>query len=487
MHNLEEYFHEFRDNTIGYNHTFSTTYGIKQLYYFDYIASGRLYKPIEDKLVNAFGPFVGNTHSDSNITGSTMTKAYEFSRERIKKHVNAGNEDILLNVGYGMTAAVNKFQRILGLKIPQKLKHFIVGEEKPVIFVTHMEHHSNHTSWLETIADIVCIEPGKDGLVDLNIVENTVKKYKNRKVKIGTFTACSNVTGILTPYHDMAKIMHQNDGICVIDFAASAPYVNINMHPDDPLKKLDGIFFSPHKFLGGPGSSGILIFDSKLYHNEVPDCPGGGTVHWTNPWGDRRYIEDIESREDGGTPGFLQSIKAALCIELKDKMGVVNMQIREKEMMDILFNKLSNINGLHILAENALNRLGIISFYADNIHYNLLSNILNDKFGIQVRSGCSCAGTYGHYLLKITKDYSKKLTDMMDKGDFSVKPGWVRLSIHPMMKNADIYYAADAIKETFKNINRWKNDYRYDINTNQYINILLKNKVKSSISDLFVL
>lgn len=470
---LEKHFEEFRANTIGYNQVFKTYYGNVRMVYADWTASGRLYGPIENKIIKDFGPFVGNTHSQSSETGMLMTQAYHMAHLRIKNHVNADKNDVIITTGSGMTSVVNKLQRILGLKISEKLRPYVnVPEElRPVVFLTHMEHHSNQTSWLETISDVVVISPDKNGLVDLENLDQLLRRYSDRKFKIGSITACSNVTGIQTPYHKIAKIIHKYGGICFVDFAASAPYININMHPEDPEEKLDAIFFSPHKFLGGPATSGVLIFDSRLYLNNIPDNPGGGTVDWTNPWGEHKYSSDIEIREDGGTPGFLQAIKTALCLDLKEKMNVEKILKREKELIKILFNGLDRIEGLHILAGTIRDRLGILSFYVDNIHYNLLVKILNDRFGIQSRGGCSCAGTYGHYLLNIDKDTSKKITNFIDSGDLSKKPGWVRLSIHPIMTDEEVYYIADAVKQTVRNFWKWQDDYIYDTNLNEFKNL----------------
>jgi selenocysteine lyase/cysteine desulfurase len=380
---------------------------------------------------------------------------------------------VIITAGSGMTALINKFQRILGLKVPEQLKEYLnLPEElRPVVFVTHMEHHSNHTSWLETIADVIIIQPDKDGLVDINDFEIQLEKYKNRKLKIGAFTACSNVTGISTPFHKLAKMMHENDGFCFIDYACSAPYVRIDMHPDDPLEKLDAVFFSPHKFLGGPGTPGVLIFDSRLYHNRVPDNPGGGTVDWTNPWGQHKFRNNIEAREDGGTPAFLQTIKAALCIQLKEQMGIDNMKKRENELVKIGFEELKKIDGLHLLAENIQERIGAFSFYVDNIHYNLIVKLLNDRFGIQVRGGCSCAGTYGHYLLHLDRLKSKEIMEKIDLGDQSDRPGWVRMSIHPTTTNDDLYFITDAIKDIVKNISVYEKDFKYSSSKNEFFNI----------------
>jgi selenocysteine lyase/cysteine desulfurase len=487
MENLSKYFDQFRQNIIGIDQTFISPYGEKKIVYADWIASGRLYAPIEKKLFDTFAPFVGNTHSESSVTGTSMTLSYHHAQDIIKRHCNAGPDDVIISAGSGMTGMVNKFQRILGLKVCEQLKDYLhLPEElKPVVFLTHMEHHSNQTSWLETIADVVIIAPNEDGLVDLNDFEKQLNHHKDRKLKIGSFTACSNVTGIETQYFKMAKMIHEHGGFCFIDFACSAPYVDIDMHPEDPLEKLDAIFFSPHKFLGGPGSSGVLIFDSKLYHNKVPDDPGGGTVDWTNPWGKHKFVSSIEAREDGGTPAFLQSIKAALCIKLKEEMGSENMVRREEELVKIALNGLRQIPCVHILAQNIEHRLGAISFYIDDIHYNLMVKLLNDRYGVQVRGGCSCAGTYGHYLLHVDPNRSKRITDKIDQGDLSEKPGWVRMSLHPTTTNDELYYIINAVKEIIRNVDEWQRDYRYDKTKNEFINTLSFNNEKEQIKNWF--
>lgn len=470
MSDLEHYFLQFRKNIIGIDTTFISPYGEKKIIYADWIASGRLYTIIEEKISNFFGPFVANTHSESSITGTTMTLAYQEAHNIIKKHVNANKDDVIITTGSGMTTVVSKFQRILGLKISEQLADYVhlPSELRPVVFITHMEHHSNQTSWLETIADVVMIDPTNEGLVDIEDFKKKLDLHKDRKIKIGAFTAASNVTGIQPPYHELAKLIHKYNGFCFIDFACAAPYVKIDMHPDDPEKKLDAIFFSPHKFLGGPGSTGVLVFDSKLYHNRVPDDPGGGTVDWTNPWGQHRFVSDIEAREDGGTPAFLQTIKAALCINLKDEMGVDKIRLREKELIKFALSELKKIPKLYILASNIEDRLGAISFYIEDIHYNLIVKLLNDRFGVQVRGGCSCAGTYGHYLLHVDQNHSKLISDKIDEGDLSEKPGWVRLSVHPTMTDEELKIIVDGIAQIVSNISEWSKDYIYDKRRNEF-------------------
>lgn len=466
----EQYFLNFRNNIIGVDQVFDGPYGMKKIIYADWTASGRMYAPIEKLLVEEIYPYVANTHTETTVTGSSMTKAYHHAKQIIKKHVNANETDVLISSNSGMTGVVNKFQRILGFKVHEKIhgRVHIPKEDCPIIFVTHMEHHSNQTSWLETICDVEVINACGEGKVDLNHLEELLEKYKDRKQKIAAVTSCSNVTGIKTPYHQIAKIMHQHDGLCFVDFACSGPYIDIDMHPVDPQEKLDAIYFSPHKFLGGPSSTGILVFCQSLYDNKIPDNPGGGTVDWTNPWGEHKYYDSIEAREDGGTPAFIQTIRVALCIELKEKMGVQNILKRENEMMKPIWESFEKIPNLHILADNVKERLAIMSFYIDDLHFNLAVKLLNDRYGIQVRGGCSCAGTYGHYLLEVSNEKSKNITDMINTGDMTMKPGWVRMSLHPTMTDDEVSYLINAVEELASNHQEWAKDYSYNKYTNEF-------------------
>lgn len=476
----EAYFSKFREQIIGLNQTFETPYGEQKILYADWIASGRMYGPIEDRIHYEILPFVGNTHTETTVTGTAMTKAYHRSKNYIKEQVNAAEDDYLVFCGSGMTAAITKLQRILGLKVPDRITDYApdlngrsklfecADEDRPIVFITHMEHHSNHTSWLETIVDLEIIQARKDGLVDLEHFDELLEKYSNRKFKIASVTACSNVTGIETPYSEIAKKIHAYGGVCFVDFACSGPYVEINMHPDEEGAQLDAIFLSPHKFLGGPGSPGIAIFNSRLYHNRAPDVPGGGTVLYTSPWFEHRYIPNIEDREDGGTPPFIQGIRSAMAFKLKEEMGAENIRKREHILIDQFMEGLSNIEGISVLAEEHRERLGAISFLTAGIHFNLVVKILNDRFGIQMRGGCACAGTYGHYLLDVDKSRSQALEKLVLSGDLSVRPGWVRASIHPTMLESEIDYMVEALREIMMKKDLWAKDYTYNAATNEF-------------------
>ena len=490
---LEQYFEPFRKNIIGNKQKFDTPFGERQILYADWVASARFYQPIEDQMMKYVLPYAANTHTESNITGTTMTRAYEASKQIIKDHVNASPADKLIYCGSGMTGAIAKLQRILGLQVPERFESYLEGTDlenprrlvskvkaaqaqkyhfkenhKPVVFVSHMEHHSNHTSWLETICDVEIINFNEDGLVCIDHFRELLDKYKDREFKIASITGCSNVTGIETPYYEISRMIHAVGGLCFVDFAASAPYCKIDMHPEDEDAYLDAIFFSPHKFLGGPGTPGILIFNEVLYKNKRPDNPGGGTVSFTSPWYMHDYIDDIEAREDGGTPPFIQGIRAALVVKLKEQMGVGNIKARKNELLTHFLDAMEEIPEVEVMAQHIRNRHGVVSFNVKNIHYNLVTKVLNDKYGIQVRGGCVCAGTYGHMLMNLDQKASKKIRNKILKGDNSFKPGFVRLSLHPTLTNKELDYIIDAIKDIVQNQQEFKNSYTYLMGKNEF-------------------
>lgn len=474
---LENYFAVFARDIIGKDQVFDSPFGQKEIIYADWTASGRAFQPIEDCIQKNVLPFAGNTHTATTVTGTYMSHAYEQAKNIIRQHVHAAGDDTLIFCGSGMTHAVNKLQRILGLRVPERMKDYFrhtnsytPGDERlrPVVFVTHMEHHSNHTSWLETIATVIIINPAANGNVDLAHLRQLLEQYKDRKYKIAAVTACSNVTGIETPYYAIAQMLHNHAGWCFVDFACSAPYVNIDMHPEAKGAHLDAVYFSGHKFLGGPGTPGILIFNNRLYTNQVPDQPGGGTVLYSNPWDAHRYVNSIEQREDGGTPPFISAIKVAMCIRLKEEMGVNKIRDREKEMAALVFNRLEKIKNCVLLEPGYKQRLAIFSFVVKDTNHHLFVKLLNDRFGIQSRGGCSCAGTYGHYLLHVGKEKSYEILHALRKGNLSVKPGWIRISLHPIMSNATINALMDAVELTAASYPAWSKDYSYDPASNEY-------------------
>lgn len=449
-----------RNEILGNDFFFETPYGKRLMTYADYTASGRSLAFIENYLLLIQRSYA-NTHTEDDVTGRTMTNLLHRAEHLIKRSFNAEENCYIIACGTGSTGAISKIQEILGLYIPPATKtrlnkpvHELVDEKKsPIIFVGPFEHHSNDVMWRETIGKVIEVELTADGLIDLNDLEKKVSnpEYKHRD-KIGSFSAASNVTGVLAPVYDIAKILHKYGAIACFDFAACAPYIEINMNKDDE-SYLDAVFLSPHKFLGGPGSSGILVFNKRLYNHDIaPTFAAGGTVDFVSSDA-YDFIKDVEAREKPGTPGILQTIKASLAITLKGEIGIDNIEEVERKFIHTVFRRLSKNPNIEILGnKDPDKRIAIFSLNIKHvntsrfIHPKFVTRLLNDLFGIQSRAGCSCAGPYGHRLLNITSDRSNKYRRVIQEGIQCIKPGWIRVNFHYTLTTNDVNFILDALE-----------------------------------------
>ena len=408
------------------------------LRYFDFIASGRFHRDVEDELNERVLPFMANTHTESSFTGCRMTELYEGALRKIGAYVGATPDDAVIPVGSGSTGAINRLIHVLGLRLPDQLdERFglaarIPPAERPVVFRSLMEHHSNDIAWRETIGDSVYVEFDADGRISLEDLDRKLAAHAHRPWKIGTFSAASNVTGILNDVHGLARVLHRHGALAFFDFAAAGPVRGRGHAPRRaiPAGALDAVFFSVHKFLGGPRTPGILVAHRRLFTNRVPAEPGGGTVLYTSPW-DHRYLGAIESRETGGTPPIVQTIQAGLAFDLKAAVGAARTERVEQEYLGRAIRAWRGRDDLLILGNLETRRLGVLSVIFRRVHHNLAARLLNDLFGIQVRAGCMCAGPYGHLLLAIDEEHSKTIRRRLDEGHLGEKPGWVRISLAP--------------------------------------------------------
>ena len=448
-----------RTSVIGDDEAVAGPFGVRRVTYADYTASGRSLTFIEDYLRDAVLPLYANTHTESSGTGLQTTRFREEARQIILTACGGGPEHAVVFTGSGSTAAVNKLVAVLGLRIPEalddryQLSRGIPADERPVVFIGPYEHHSNELPWRESIADVVVIPEDQDGRIDLERLEAELVAYAGRPVKIGSFSAASNVTGIISDTRSISILLHRHGALSFWDFAAAAPYVEVEMSPHRPGPHAehdykDAIVISPHKFIGGPGTPGLLIARRELFQNRVPSMPGGGTVAYVNPL-EHRYLTEIEHREEGGTPAIVESIRAGLVFQLKTRVGVDAIREREEAFIGRAIARWQANPAIEILGNPALDRLSIVSFVVRHdgryLHHNFVVALLNDLFGIQSRGGCSCAGPYGHRLLGIDLDTSHEFEREIARGCEGIKPGWVRVNFNYFISEAVFRYILDAV------------------------------------------
>ncbi len=463
---------ELRGDILGADACVRTPFGERRITYADHIASGRPLASVEERLRASVLPLYANTHTEDSATGAYTTHLVHEASAYIKRQLGADERYRLVFAGSGTTGAVKRMQEILGLAVPSNLRERVLAalepEERPVVFVGPYEHHSNELSWRESLAEVVAIPLDERGGIDLGALKRGLDDPRfDGRPKIGSFSAASNVTGIITDVRAVATLLHEHGAAAFFDYAASAPYVDIDVRPGE-LDGIDALFLSPHKFLGGPGSPGVLLFDQMLYDQPVPTTAGGGTVSYVSPQG-HWFLNDIEAREDAGTPAILQKLRAALAFEVKQRVGVKRIEKRERQLIAAAIERFRDHPNVHLLGNLDAPRLAVVSFEVRSgpwiLHPRFVTRLLNDLFGIQGRAGCSCAGPYGHDLLGIDAERSRAYHDAIEAGFEAVRPGWSRISFHYAIDDTTFAFLLDALAFVAEYGGRFVPLYRFDWST----------------------
>lgn len=448
-----------RNGLIGKDAKVTGPFGEKTMLYADYVASGRALRQVEELIMAEVLPYYSNSHTEASFCGARMTGLRRDAREFIAQSCGATAEDCVLFTGPGATAGLNRIVHLFGVKQA-------VLEGRPVqILIGPYEHHSNVLPWRESGAKVVEIPEAANGGPDQEALKAALSGAPADGLVIGAFSAASNVTGVMTNVAEITAILNEYGALCVWDYAGGAPYLPITMRPG-PKARIDALVLSPHKFIGGPGASGITVIRRAACIDATPSQPGGGTVSFVSPWM-HEYSPKLEAREEAGTPNVIGDIRAALAFAVKTAIGQDFIQTRNAEFARRGLDEWNECPQIEILGRSDLPRLPIFSFRLRDgsdgyVHHQLVTRMLSDSFGIQARGGCACAGPYVHRLLDLNQERSDVLMSLIAAGAELEKPGFIRLNFSVLMSDAEVGFILSSVRQLSETAASMATSYRAD-------------------------
>ncbi|GGF60541.1 Selenocysteine lyase/Cysteine desulfurase [Mameliella alba] len=454
-----------RAGLIGEDVQIEGPFGVHPLIYADYVASGRALTQVEDFVRDRVLPYYANTHTQASFCGEYMTRLREAARGEIARLTGAGDGMSVIFAGSGSTAGIN---RIVGLL---DLPSLVSAGQRVVVLTGPYEHHSNILPWRETGAEVIEIAEAANGGVDMEDLSHALKASEDAALIVGTFSAASNVTGIVTDVDAVTRLLRAHGAFVVWDYGCAGPYCAMDMKAGTDAQK-DAIVFSPHKFPGGPGSSGVAVIRDGIARRATPTLPGGGTVSFVSPWG-HVYSNTLSAREEGGTPNVTGDIRAALALLVKEALDQEWLDKRQAELREKALNIWSQNDRIELLGQPDAQALPIFSFRVRDgqgglVHHQFFTRLLSDRYGVQARGGCACAGPYGHRLLGLGRSESDATIEALERGEETAKPGWVRLNLSALMSDTKVNSIIEAVDNLARTAPDYVKDYRVDTGTARF-------------------
>ncbi len=447
-----------RDDLVGATSQIEGPYGIKNLVYADYVASGRALGTVERFILEEVLPFYANSHTEASYCGGFITRMRREARALIAECCGADERHAVIFTGSGATSGLNRLVKLFGVA------EAIAAGKTVRVIIGPYEHHSNILPWRESGAEIVELTESPGGGPDLFILDQALRAG-SCDLTICTLSAASNITGITSDVAAITDLVKSAGAKMIWDYAGAGPYVPISMSPSGSAE-IDAIVLSPHKFIGGPGASGILIVRRDGLATSKPSWPGGGTVKFVSPE-THDYSDSLEAREEAGTPNVVGDIRAALAFAVKHAIGLKEMAKRNRQLTVRAFSAWKDVPQLEILGLPALDRLPIFSFRIRNgkggfMHQQLVTRMLSDRFGIQARGGCACAGPYVHRLLSIDAQQSEQMRRAILAGDEIKKPGFTRLNFSVLLSDEKVKFILDSVAKLAADAPAFEQDYDFD-------------------------